>query len=129
MPAQDYMALVWALVIGLMAGACAFVFIFWMKFIKVPVLVACFPFLTPPQWGVHRSRLDSHPLLLSILGASLVGLCGVLSPAALFWGEHELHWAVQMGGSGVKLPYAQVSALLFCSGSFDASSPTTRAQV
>jgi H+/Cl- antiporter ClcA len=68
-------------VIGLVAGAFAFLFIIYVKSLK---------------WLVHRVHLDNFPLLLSLLGASLVGLCGVLSPAALFWGEHELQWAVQM---------------------------------
>ncbi len=97
LPPQDYSSLAWAAVIGLVAGLHAFAFIIYVKSLKALV---------------HRVELDKFPLLLSLLGGSLVGLCGVLSPAALFWGEHELQWAVQMGASSVQLPYAQSPGLI-----------------
>jgi hypothetical protein len=46
------------------------------------------------KWLMHRTHLDEYPLLISLIGGSLVGLCGVLVPSVLFWGEHELQWAV-----------------------------------
>lgn len=84
----NYNSLLWSLVLGGLAGISALIFTVYMKFLKR----MCY-------------FVDKWPIVGSVMGAVLVGVCGSVSPSSLFWSENELQWALQLGRN-ISLPYA-----------------------
>jgi len=94
----NFVSMAWAVALGALAGITAVAFVCMSKLMKIIV---------------HKCRLNQYPLLLSIIGGSLIGVFGMLFPQSLFWAENEMPWALsysnylQSGNAtAAKLPYA-----------------------